>query len=271
MFSSDSLNLQLDVTLDHGEEDVSTCPLIRFKTEKRPDLLGEGIVAHIHLEEGQAVSFVLRDDMDKHVTRDVTTEVLDRQQHDTQAFWAGWIGKSKYKGRWRETVNRSLMLLKLLTFEPTGAIVAAPTFSIPEDVGGVRNWDYRYCWVRDSSFTIYILLRMGFKEEADQYMNFISDRFKLSRGKDGALPIMFTIRGDTEIPELELDHLEGYRKSKPVRIGNGAAFHQQFDIYGELMDAIYLYNKYGKPVTWSQWVAIRYAFSHVCTSLHFAN
>lgn len=141
--------------------------------------------------------------------------------------------------------------------EPTGAIIAAPTFSIPEDIGGVRNWDYRYSWVRDSSFTIYILLRLGFKAEADAYMDFITDRIKNSRSADGALPIMFTIRGETDIPETTLDHLEGYRKSSPVRIGNGAAFHQQFDIYGELMDAIYLYNKYGKPVPWDVWVSVR--------------
>jgi GH15 family glucan-1,4-alpha-glucosidase len=141
--------------------------------------------------------------------------------------------------------------------EPTGAIIAAPTFSIPEDIGGVRNWDYRYSWVRDSSFSVYILLRLGFRAEADAYMDFIVERMANSRGPDGGLPIMFTLRGGTDIPETTLDHLEGYRKSSPVRIGNGAAFHQQFDIYGELMDAIYLYNKYGKPVPWDVWCAIR--------------
>jgi GH15 family glucan-1,4-alpha-glucosidase len=98
-----------------------------------------------------------------------------------------------------------------------------------------RNWDYRFSWVRDSSFTIYILLRMGYKEEADAYMGFISERFIKSRNPDGSLPIMFTIRGETDIPEEELHHLEGYRGSRPVRIGNGAADHHQFDIYGELV------------------------------------
>ena len=137
-FSSKDVKLQLDVTIDHGEENAESCPTVTFRKEKRPNLLGEGIVAHIHLEEGQAISFVLRDDIPDHVTRDVTTEVLDRQQHDTQSFWFNWISKSKYKGRWREVVSRSLMLLKLLTYEPTGAIIAAPTFSIPEDIGGVR-------------------------------------------------------------------------------------------------------------------------------------
>lgn len=264
-FSSGDVNLQLDVTIDHGEEHTASCPAVTFRKEKKAGMLGDGVVAHIHLLEGQAISFVLRDDIPNHVTRDVTTEVLDTQQHDTQTFWFNWISKSRYKGRWREIVNRSLLILKLLTYEPTGAIIAAPTFSIPEDIGGVRNWDYRFCWVRDSSFTIYILLRMGFVEEADAYMDFISERFRKSRSPEGALPIMFTIRGETEIPEIEFDHLSGYRDSKPVRIGNGAAFHLQFDIYGELMDGIYLYNKYGKPVTWEQWVAIREILDYVMT------
>jgi GH15 family glucan-1,4-alpha-glucosidase len=155
------------------------------------------------------------------------------------------IVHSKYKGRWREQVSRSLMILKMLTYEPTGAIIAAPTFSLPEDFGGSRNWDYRFSWVRDSSFTIYIFLRMGFTEEAEAYMNFISDRFRYDRTKEGGLPIMFSefiklyssstkspskssqtlgIRGDTDLPEIELTHLDGHRGSKPVRIGNGAAF-----------------------------------------------
>ncbi|APA05454.1 hypothetical protein SS1G_09878 [Sclerotinia sclerotiorum 1980 UF-70] len=262
-FTSKDIKLQLDVTIDHGEENKESCPSLIFRRVRQKEGKGDGVVANIRLQEGQAISFVLRDDIPNHITRDVTTEVLDAQQHDTQRFWSSWIGQSKYTGRWREVVARSLMILKLLTYEPTGAIIAAPTFSIPEDIGGVRNWDYRYSWVRDSSFTIYILLRMGFVEEADAYMSFISDRFRLSRGPDGALPIMFTIRGETDIPEIELGHLSGYRDSGPVRIGNGAAFHQQFDIYGELMDAIYLWNKYGKPVTWDQWVAVREILDYV--------
>ena len=257
LFQSKSFKMQLDVSVDKGEVDTETHPTVTFKKELREGMLGEGVVANIKIQEGQAVSFILRNDIPNHITERITTEVLDSQQHDTQSYWYNWISKSKYKGRWREVVNRSLMILKMLTYEPTGAIVAAPTFSIPEEIGGPRNWDYRFSWVRDSSFTIYILLRLGFSDEADAYMEFITERMLKSRAKDGALPIMFTIRGETEIPEIELDHLSGYRGSRPVRIGNGAAFHQQFDIYGELMDGIYLYNKYGKPVTWDQWVAVR--------------
>lgn len=130
--------MQLDVTIDHGEENAAKCPTVTFKKEKKAEMLGEGVVCHVHLVEGQAISFVLRDDIPNHITRDVTTEVLDRQQHDTQSYWFNWISRSKYKGRWREVVSRSLLLLKLLTYEPTGAIIAAPTFSIPEEIGGGR-------------------------------------------------------------------------------------------------------------------------------------
>ncbi|KAK3902760.1 Six-hairpin glycosidase-like protein, partial [Staphylotrichum tortipilum] len=265
-FRSKNAQLQLDVIMDRGE-DGGSWPVVRFNKVKKPAMLGEGVVASIEISEGQAVSFVIRNDIPNHITENITSTVLDTQQHDTQTFWYNWISKSKYKGRWREVVSRSLMILKLMTYEPTGAIIAAPTFSIPEDIGGVRasNWDYRFSWVRDSSFTIYILLRLGFTEEADAYMAFISERLIKSRVADGGLPIMFTIRGETDIPERELTHLDGYRGSKPVRIGNGAAFHQQFDIYGELMDGIYLYNKYGKPVDWELWCRVRTMLDYVLT------
>ncbi|KAM0514246.1 hypothetical protein ACHAPE_007083 [Trichoderma viride] len=262
-FHSKDVKLQLDVAVDKG--DGHNCGQMTFEKVKKDGMLGEGIVSHFTLRAGQSVSFVLRNDIPNHITEVITDAVVDSQQHDTQTFWYNFISQSKYKGRWREVVSRSLMILKLLTYEPTGAIIAAPTFSLPEDVGGVRNWDYRYSWVRDSSFTIYILLRLGFKAEADAYMDFIMERFTSDRGPDGGLPIMFTIRGGTDIPELTLDHFEGYRGSAPVRIGNGAAFHLQFDVYGELMDSIYLYNKYGKPVSWDIWCAVRRMLDYVLT------
>ncbi|KZF22437.1 glycoside hydrolase family 15 protein [Xylona heveae TC161] len=249
--------MRLDCTIDGGEHDDSLRPVVKFKLEKREGFLGKGVVAKVLLHEGQTVSFVFREDEPEVALESLSQKQLDRVQQDTQSYWHHWIAKSKYKGRCREIVNRSLMVLKLLTYEPTGAIIAAPTFSLPEDFGGTRNWDYRYCWVRDSSFTIYALLRMGFTEEAEAYMTFLSDRLRYSRAPDGGLPIMFSIRGDTQLEEIELCHLDGYRGSKPVRIGNGAAFHKQLDIYGEMMDSIYLYNKYGKPVSWDQWVAVR--------------
>ncbi|KAK8049713.1 glycosyl hydrolase family 15 [Apiospora phragmitis] len=264
-FSSQSLKLQLDVTVDRGENESDVCPSVIFKKEARPGMAGEGVVVKILLTEGQAVSFILREDIAQHVTDHITTTIIDKQQNDTQSFCFSWLSKSTYKGGWREVILRSLIILKMLTYELTGAIVAAPTFSIPEDVGGGRNWDYRFSWVRDSSFTIYILLRLGFTEEADAYMEFMNQRFVHSLKPDGGLPIMFTIHGETDIPEIELDHLHGYEGSRPVRIGNGAAFHHQHDIYGELMDGIYLYNKYGKPITWDTWVSVRKMLDHVLT------
>jgi hypothetical protein len=138
-FHSSSVKLQLDVTIDRGDEEGDqTWPVVKFEKASRPGMLGEGIVAQIDIREGQAVSFVLRNDIENHITPNITTAVLDTQQHDTQTFWYNWISRSKYKGRWREVVSRSLMILKLMTYEPTGAIIAAPTFSIPEDIGGVR-------------------------------------------------------------------------------------------------------------------------------------
>ena len=130
--------MQLDVTIDKGDETVESCPLVNFEQVQLKDMLSPGVVAHIHLVEGQQISFVLREDIPNHVTPDVTTAVLDARQHDTMTYWSNWLAKSKYKGRWREVVNRSLMILKLLTYEPTGAIIAAPTFSVPEAIGGVR-------------------------------------------------------------------------------------------------------------------------------------
>ncbi|KAL7628711.1 hypothetical protein AAE478_000226 [Parahypoxylon ruwenzoriense] len=266
-FHSKSLKLQLDVTIDCGGGDSTTFPDLIFKKVQKEGMKGEGVVASVTLKEGQAISFIFREDIPNHVTENITTSILDSRQHDTQVYWLNWLSQSSYKGAWREVVMRSFMILKMLTYEPTGAIVAAPTFSIPEAIGGKRNWDYRFSWVRDSSFTIYILLRMGFTVEADAYMEFISDQVRKSTREGRDLPIMFTIRGETDIPEQVLDHFDGYKGSRPVRIGNGAAFHQQFDIYGELMDAIYLYNKYGKPISWDMWVSVRKMLDHVLTIL----
>jgi GH15 family glucan-1,4-alpha-glucosidase len=174
----------------------------------------------------------------------------------TVGFWRRWIGKSTYTGRWREMVNRSALVLKLLTFEPTGAIVAAPTTSLPESLGGERNWDYRYTWIRDAAFTLYGLLRIGFTEEAERFMEWIEARAR-EPNPDGSLQIMYGIDGRHDLSETRLDHLSGYRGSAPVRIGNDAYSQLQLDIYGELLDSVYLYNKYGAPISYDFWVALR--------------
>ncbi|CDZ97235.1 glycoside hydrolase family 15 protein [Phaffia rhodozyma] len=151
----------------------------------------------------------------------------------------------------------------MLIFEKTGAIIAAPTFSLPEHIGGTRNWDYRYTWIRDSSFTLYALIRLGYTDEANAFMEFIQG-LAGKRAKDGSLQIMYTIRGDVDMEEETLDHFAGHKGSKPVRIGNGAADHLQLDIYGELMDSIYLAQKFSKPLSWDMWVAVREMVDWVC-------
>ncbi|WAL67750.1 glycoside hydrolase family 15 protein [Amycolatopsis cynarae] len=175
----------------------------------------------------------------------------------TAQFWRRWLRRSRYGGRWREMVHRSALTLKLLTYAPTGAIVAAPTTSLPEVLGGGRNWDYRYTWMRDSAFTLYALLRLGFTEEAGAFMNWLEGRVRDAAAREsGPLQIMYSIDGREDLPEEELSHLEGYMGSAPVRIGNGAATQLQLDIYGELVDSLYLCNKYGLPIYHDGWIEI---------------
>jgi GH15 family glucan-1,4-alpha-glucosidase len=176
--------------------------------------------------------------------------------NETVRYWRAWASRSRYRGRWREMVTRSALALKLLTFRPTGAIVAAPTTSLPESIGGVRNWDYRYTWVRDAAFTVYSLMRLGYTEEAGAFAEFIQARAKEEEPNGGPLNVLYAIDGRHRAPEETLDHLDGYRGSKPVRVGNAAVGHLQLDIYGELMDALYLYDKYGTPLSYDMWTTI---------------
>ena len=207
------------------------------------------------LKAGRSASFSMADSNDDHVCRGVRESDAAQQFQRTVRYWRGWLHKSQYRGRWREMVNRSALTLKLLTYRPTGAIVAAPTTSLPEQLGGGRNWDYRYTWIRDAAFSVYALLRLGFTEEAAAFMDWLTARFRESDGggPSGPLQIMYGIDGRHELPESTLDHFEGYEGSAPVRIGNGAATQLQLDIYGELIDSVYLYNKYGEPISFDTW------------------
>jgi GH15 family glucan-1,4-alpha-glucosidase len=217
-----------------------------------------GVRARFSPREGETETFVFRavgacDGCGFAPSEDQSTELFEA----TIAFWRRWLSRGDYRGRWREIVNRSALVLKLLTYEPTGAIVAAPTCSLPEQIGGVRNWDYRYTWIRDAAFTLYALLRIGFTEEAAGFMDWLGTRVREAAGGDRPLQIMYGIDGRTQLAELTLDHLEGYKGSRPVRIGNAAHQQLQLDIYGELMDAVYLYNKYGTPISFDLWTHLR--------------
>ncbi len=183
-------------------------------------------------------------------------EFVEQRFHETARFWKEWIAKSKYKGRWREMVNRSALMLKLLISREHGSLIAAPTFSLPEQIGGVRNWDYRFTWLRDAAFTLYALIRLGFVEEAEAFIDWLKGRLG-DDAERGPLQVMYGIDGRQKVDELTLDHLQGYEDSKPVRIGN-AAYHQlQLDIYGEMMDSIYLANKYGDSISQAGWQEVQ--------------
>jgi GH15 family glucan-1,4-alpha-glucosidase len=173
--------------------------------------------------------------------RQVPVAEVRRLFDETVAYWKSWLGQSTYSGRWREALQRSAITLKLMTYAPSGGLVAAPTAALPEQIGGERNWDYRYTWVRDASFSVYALLGMGFKEEAAGLGQWLRDRVDDQAGKNGGGPlkIMYRVDGSSDLTEEILDHWEGYRGSAPVRIGNGAADQLQLDIYGEAIDSIY--------------------------------
>ena len=219
---------------------------------------GSGVAGEFCLEEGKSVTFILQEiEEDEDCEQGYLSEKLGHALFmQTVEYWRHWIGQCSYKGRWREIVHRSALVLKLLTFEPTGAIIAAPTCSLPELLGGGRNWDYRYTWLRDAAFTLYGLMRIGFTQEAAQFMQWLGARIH-ELEPDGSLQIMYGIDGCHLLNEEELDHLEGYRGSRPVRIGNNAYKQLQLDIYGELMDSIYLYNKYGEPISYDLWCGVR--------------
>ncbi len=226
---------------------------------------GLGVRCEFTLGPDDTASFSLGDSDDDHVLRGMREADASQQFQRTVRYWRGWLAQSQYRGRWREMVNRSALTLKLLTYRPTGAIVAAPTTSLPEQIGGGRNWDYRYTWIRDAAFSVYALLRLGFTEEAQAFMDWLTARFRESDGGSGGpLQIMYGIDGRHELEELTLDHLEGYEQSAPVRIGNGAATQLQLDIYGELIDSIYLYNKYGEPISYDTWADLCTIVNWVC-------
>ncbi len=210
-----------------------------------------GVAATFTLEEGQGVDIELEWNGEVRPLAAGETEELFTRTSD---FWQGWVSQSRYRGRWREMVQRSALVLKLLVYHPTGALVAAPTTSLPEQLGGGRNWDYRYSWLRDAAFTVYALMTLGFLEEAASFMEWVQRRCESATAERDVM-IMYSIDGSEDIQETILDHLDGYQGSRPVRIGNSAVGQRQLDVYGELMDSVYLYNREA-PISYDMWTGL---------------
>jgi len=226
--------------------------------------------AEFVLRAGETATFVFEEVLDGIDSHYRNLEHAHQAFSDTVNYWRRWIGRSSYKGRWQEMVNRSALVLKLLTSQTHGSIVAAPTFGLPESIGGERNWDYRYSWIRDSAFSLYALIRLGYTEEAAAYMGWIEDRCN-NLNPDGSLQIMYGIDGRKNLDEAILSHFEGYMGSSPVRIGNAAYGQVQLDIYGELMDSVYLYDKYGDPIAHDLWENLVRLINWVCEHWHQAD
>lgn len=222
-------------------------------------------VAEFTLGAGQIADFLL-ENADNAVVADAdfSKEVTD-SLFKTIHYWKDWISQNRYKGRWMEVVNRSALVLKLLTASQYGSIIAAPTFGLPETIGGDRNWDYRYTWIRDASFTVYSFLLLGYTKEAGEFMGWIEKQCRDIKGQE-RLGIMYSIDGARQLEEYQLDNFEGYKGSSPVRVGNDAYGQLQLDIYGELMDSVYLYNRHGEPISYDFWKDLEKQIDWLCNN-----
>ncbi len=201
---------------------------------------GRTFIQRLELKQGEAQAIVVRYDGDR--TYEHGTDAA-QMLAETRKYWEDWIGRCNYDGPYLDLVLRSALTLKLLIYAPEGSIVAAPTTSLPEWIGGSRNWDYRFTWLRDSAFLVYALQLLGYYDECSAFMAWLG---RVHHEHPKHWQTMYGIDGRTELPELELSALEGYRRSRPVRVGNGAADQLQMDIYGETMDSVYLHLRYGK-------------------------
>jgi GH15 family glucan-1,4-alpha-glucosidase len=225
---------------------------LRFNCSSSISVEGQDITGTFVIPEGTSVDFMLADaDCSNEGTGSFSNYVTE-SLYSTVNYWKEWVAGSSYMGRWRAIVHRSALVLKLLTSHEYGAIVAAPTFGLPETVGGDRNWDYRYTWIRDASFSTYAFMKLGFVREAGAFMQWV-EKLCQDISEHNRLGIMYSIDGSRQLEEMSLTLFEGYRKSLPVRIGNNAYGQLQLDIYGELMDAVYQYNRKVEPLSYDFW------------------
>ena len=235
---------------------VSTVPI---------ELVDGEAVAEFTLQNEETATFVL-DVGELDGSHSAGKRYVAHAFKETTNFWRAWIGRSTYRGRWRDEVHRSALVLKLLESQAHGSLVAAPTFSLPEAMGGVRNWDYRYTWIRDAAFTLYALIRLGLTDETAAFMRWIERLTHEMVDDVGPLQPLYRIDGSPDVTEMELAEWEGYRGSRPVRVGNGAARQRQLDIYGALLDSVYLYDKYGTPISHDFWQRLVILVDWLCES-----
>jgi GH15 family glucan-1,4-alpha-glucosidase len=238
-------------------------PALRLRGELLLSVANGEVTTQFKLRAGQSLSFILEEAGPGEESSSPQVEFVSESFKETMNYWLAWVARSKYRGRWREMVNRSALTLKLLTSGPHGSIVAAPTFGLPETIGGVRNWDYRYTWIRDASFTLYALMRLGYTDEARAFVRWVEARCREMR-PGRPLQVMYRIDGDRNLPEKILPHFQGYKKSAPVRIGNAASAQRQLDIYGELMDSVFIYDKHDEPISYDFWMNLTTLVEWVC-------
>lgn len=221
---------------------------------------GLDVTVDFTVPEGEVVGFVLEFDPDESAPTDPST-FCEGAVRATTAYWQTWIRGCTYNGRWTHVVHRSALALRLLFDDRHGSMVAAPTFGLPELPGGIRNWDYRYTWIRDTAFTVYTFTRLGFFTEAERFMGWIDSR---TPRHGPPLQPMYRLDGSLEVPEVELPHFDGYANSRPVRIGNAAVEQLQLDVYGELLDALYLVDRHHRPLSIDRWDEVLRVTDWVC-------
>jgi GH15 family glucan-1,4-alpha-glucosidase len=251
-------------------------PSFNMFVVREEDEMHPSVIVQVVLREGERLLFAMGVGRSPQAARRLIEDELLQRNFDAELAqtlhsWRKWIQGLNYHGPYADMVERSALVLKMMTYAPTGAIVAAPTTSLPEGLGGMRNWDYRFTWLRDATFTLYALNVLGFTEEAHAFTHWLR-RLSYSDGED--LQIMYGIRGERDLTERELTHLSGYCDSGPVRVGNGAAIQKQLDVFGEVLDCIHLYRRqgnferYGEKLEGPLWAMMRTLVEHVCAHWH---